>query len=154
MQDELADYYDLTASSIRIRTNSFPGSKDIVCINFRDSSLVFMNQGFQLCIYFEETISVLTLDRKKRCANSKTSLESYPDTQDKTWQIFKTLSLFNIHCNGREALILKFKDLDCGDNLLKLDFGWITFSYELKGGSTAHIMPFKLPGTFQLKFCK
>ena len=118
------------------------------CLFMKEGSHIHsFTHGLMVCINFGNTLNIILVDLYKRCANQKMSLASYPDTQDKKWQISKTSKSFNFHCNGQEVLILKFEDFDCGEIASNQNFGWIEFSFTAKDDKfTAQIMPVEFPG--------
>ena len=142
-------YHHLRTTSLHIRTNSLDGSEDEVCIFMREGSHTFGWHGLQLCIAFVKRISIYMVDTMMRCKSQRIYIRSCPDTQDKKWKIDKTLTSFNIYCNGKLVTVIPFRFYDCGEIVSRSNFGWIELIFKTNNYIfTAHIMSAALPGTF------
>ena len=149
IKKHFAYYHHLRTTSLHIRTNSLDGSEDEVCIFMREGSHTFGQHGLQLCIAFGKRISIYMVDTMMRCKRQRIYIRSCPDTQDKKWKIDKTLTSFNIYCNGKLVTVIPFRFFDCGEIVSRLNFGWIGLVFKTDNYIfTAHIMSEALPGTF------
>ena len=120
----------------------------------REGSHTIGHNALRLCIFFEYRISIAIFDTMKRCEGRRSTIVSYPYTQDKKWQIKKTSTSFIVYCNGQLVKILSFQYFDCGELVSRLNFGWIEFLVRSNDNRvTAHIMPVELPGTAYIQLC-